>query len=201
MLAILCISLGPHSMPLTSLESGKYGASAKGLRSLSASSSDARTHKSQYVFRSAMVWWRSYDTHLSKERHISPKASNSKIKATRLGGKCYVIATSAWTSRPDVADGTIFGKFSHLYHSDAFDAASHPPLRSGQAQLDPDVVPSCPLCHDTISDHLSHLAQEPLALMDIFCGAGGMSQGFTRTGVATPICGVDISRSCCETFQ
>jgi len=118
-----------------------------------------------------------------------PKAADSNIKATRLSGKCHVIATSAWIKHPDVADGAIFGKFPHLFHTDSFDTASQ------------DIIKPCPRCPDILLDYLSGPSQDPLTLMDIFCGAGGMSQGFTRTGLATAICGVDVSRSCCETYQ
>jgi 2-polyprenyl-3-methyl-5-hydroxy-6-metoxy-1,4-benzoquinol methylase len=100
-----------------------------------------------------------------------------------------------------VEDGAILGKFPHLFHSDAFDLISESSLHSEQARLSPDILPPCSMCPDTASDYLSSLALDPLTLMDIFCGAGGMSQGFTRTGVATAICGVDVSRSCCETYQ
>lgn len=37
-------------------------------------------------------------------------------------------------------------------------------------------------------------------LIDLFCGAGGMTQGFTQTGSFTPILAVDFDASACATY-
>ena len=40
-----------------------------------------------------------------------------------------------------------------------------------------------------------------LRMMDVFGGAGGMSQGFVGAGVAEAAYHLDVLKPCCETFQ
>ena len=123
----------------------------------------------------------------------------SSIDIRRLAGKCQVIHTTAWLARPDVPNGEVFGTEPHLYHADeVFTTPGPDPERR---PLNPELLVPCKNCTEDTRRKEERLRQAPLALMDVFCGAGGMSQGFVRAGLAKAAYAIDISPSSCATYR
>lgn len=117
----------------------------------------------------------------------------SNVDITRLAGKCQVIHSDDWYAREDVQDGSVFMAKPHLYHVD--EMVTTPGLKRRRRPLDRDILAPCRLCKE------SPRQDPPLVMMDVFCGAGGMSQGFVQAGVAKAAYGIDVSPSACATFQ
>jgi hypothetical protein len=139
----------------------------------------------------------------SQQRHLALFARGgegeglrgSEIDISRLAGKCQVIHTTAWLARPDVSNGDVFGLEPHLYHAD--EVFTTPGPNPQRRPLNPQLLTACSICEET----KCRLRQNtPLTLMDVFCGAGGMSQGFVRAGIAKAAYAIDISPSCCATY-
>lgn len=96
-----------------------------------------------------------------------------------------------WAPRNDVQDGTVFLSHPHLFYAEDMLLTSGP--RPQREHLRPSDLFPCGACGVQPAD-------EPLVMMDVFGGAGGMSQGFERAGVAEARYHVDISEACCRTF-
>lgn len=143
----------------------------------------------------------------SQQRHLALFAKGgqdewhgSAIDISRLAGKCQVIHTTAWVVRPDVSNGDIFGSEPHLYHADEIFTTPGP--NPERQPLSPQLLTPCNICTEEKKQDEQRLRQKlPLILMDVFCGAGGMSQGLVRTGIAKAAYAVDISPSSCATYR
>lgn len=145
---------------------------------------------------------------VSQQRHLALFAKGgeneglhgSEIDISRLSGKCHVIHTTAWLARPDVSNGDVFGLEPHLYHAD--EVFTTPGPNPQRRPLDPELLAACSVCTEETKRNKRRLRQNtPLVLMDVFCGAGGMSQGFVRAGLAKAAYAIDISPSCCATYR
>lgn len=134
-----------------------------------------------------------------QQRHIVPNSDEIDIGANAICGKCYVTSTDDWCELVEDSQGDLYGQHPHLYHADPKEIPRA--SKSKSARPNPLVDTVCHECADDAVARAADLEKTPLRLMDIFCGAGGMSQGFARARVAEAKYAIDISPSCCETFK
>lgn len=128
------------------------------------------------------------------QRCLTRTKRTRRVRTESLLGKCAVIPTDAWRARTDVQNGDVYGAEPTLYHTETTSSSQHAPRQPKRPRRDIGVTLS------QSTPDLSH-ARPKLRMLDIFCGAGGMSQGWARAAVADIVCGIDVSPSACETFR
>lgn len=181
----------PPPRPLDSSQLGRSGASQV-LRNLKFE------NMSVQVFRCVLIKHQTSNiapgSYFTAQRCLTRTKRTHQLCTDSLLGKCAVIATDTWRARADVQNGDVYGAEPTLYHTESLSSSQHTPRQLKRPRRNSGA---------TLSQSTPDLSRvrTKLHMLDVFCGAGGMSQGWVRAGVAEIVCGVDVSPSACKTFQ
>ncbi|KAF8308828.1 S-adenosyl-L-methionine-dependent methyltransferase [Clavulina sp. PMI_390] len=121
------------------------------------------------------------------------------ISSQEIHSKCFVVTTMDWElqiKKLGCTEGDLLGIYPNLYHVTPMDLRETGASSSKPRATEPPAQEACKTC---LTEALEALPSR-LNILDVFCGAGGATQGLVRSGVAIGAFANDISRSACKTY-